>query len=397
MSWLYKTGFLEEELPALLIDKSKRAEVFSLLAQMGVTVEEIAPEQVIKSSLGGLIGKPYKNPSIMRIDAPEAFSCSSFVSYPFTLAGIWMPSISIDKYVFGTPIERSDLKYGDLIFSNTGEIVATGIYYESVEWKPGTPVPEGVDHVGIYLGDNKVVHASRSNGGVAIEDVDTAKNFGNKIVGYRRIADLSQPRFVVIIPDSFAPYQSKEKVLSLMGELAAEEKLSLVRNEAPYFSQLTDIGGDFWPVRACGSTALAMAMAYFGKYDGGKDSLLKFCDMNREKGAYIYPMGWFRGKLAEIARESGLNAGVKAGQDRETLAREIVGGKLALLSINKTILGRKRAHIVLCVGVLMGDAGPLGFLIHDPESTSEEFGAFQYVETKDLLADWTGAAVIISK
>jgi lipoprotein Spr len=398
MSWIYKTGFTDEELPSSLKDKVARDRIFGVLKEMGLQIEEVNPEEMIRANAESLIGKPYKNPSIMRIDAPEAFSCSSFVSYVYTLAGIWMPSISVDKYVFGLPIAKDELRYGDLIFSNTGEIVATGIYHKTVEWMPGTPVPEGVDHLGIYIGDNKLVHASRSTSGVMIEDIDTAKNFGEKIVGYRRIADLSIPRFVVSIPDSFAPYQDKKKFLAFVEELAKTGDLALRKYDVPYFSQLTDIGGDFWAPRACGSTSLAMAMACFGKYDGGKEGLLKFCDFNREQGAYIYPLGWFRGKLAEIARKSGLLAEVVSTESVEGLANEISAGKLALLSINKTILGRKRAHIVLCVGVLSSSTGePLGFLIHDPESTSTEFGAFQFVSPEDLSRDWISVATYISE
>ena len=61
----------------------------------------------------------------MRVDAPNAFSCSSLISYLYE--GIYMPSISIDKYLYtkgaGNEIKNdNDLKFGDLVFINTGEV-----------------------------------------------------------------------------------------------------------------------------------------------------------------------------------------------------------------------------------------------------------------------------------
>ena len=54
-----------------------------------------------------VIGAQYKNPSSMSVDAPGYFSCSSLVSYLYK--GVWMPSISIDKYVFSKKINKDEL------------------------------------------------------------------------------------------------------------------------------------------------------------------------------------------------------------------------------------------------------------------------------------------------
>jgi len=108
----------------------------------------------------------YKNPSSMRIDAPEYFSCSSLISYLYE--GVFMPSISIDKYLFTKDLaEKSNLitlndlenlKFGDLIFTNSGE---GKIYTEGVEYKKGDKVEAGIDHVAMYVGENKIIHISK--------------------------------------------------------------------------------------------------------------------------------------------------------------------------------------------------------------------------------------------
>lgn len=198
----YKIGFSSEEFG--MIKDSVLKERFEY--------KKIKVEDTLRETILACMDAVYKNPSSMRIDAPGAFSCSSLISYLYTQAGVWMPSLSIDKYVFGVPVQKEDLKYGDLVFSNTGN---GRIRYETVEWLPGTKVPEGVDHVGMYLGGNEVLHAAKKFGGV---NVETLEDFNNtsKIVGYRRVADIKEERFVVSIPDGREDLKNKEKFIKYL-------------------------------------------------------------------------------------------------------------------------------------------------------------------------------------
>jgi hypothetical protein len=45
---------------------------------------------------------------------------------------------------------------------NSG-VLKRKIDYKSIEFLKGTDVPEGVDHCGLYIGDNKVIHASENH------------------------------------------------------------------------------------------------------------------------------------------------------------------------------------------------------------------------------------------
>ncbi|OHA79618.1 MAG: hypothetical protein A2747_00505 [Candidatus Yonathbacteria bacterium RIFCSPHIGHO2_01_FULL_44_41] len=150
-----------------------------------------------------LIGTPYFYGASIRFDAPRQFDCSGFASYIFLEAGIKIPRISVDQYVFSEEVSLDALEAGDLIFSfNDGDT----IYHESIEWMKGTKVPpQGIDHVGIYVGDGMVMHASRYNksvgpeGGVLIEKLANSPRFTN-ITGARRIAGVNEERFSVIAP-----------------------------------------------------------------------------------------------------------------------------------------------------------------------------------------------------
>lgn len=79
----------------------------------------------------------------------SGIDCSAFMQVLFTgIYGISLPRTAREQYNMSQRISRTDLKEGDLIFFNT-----TG----------------GVSHVGMYLQNNKFVHASSS--GVTISDI----------------------------------------------------------------------------------------------------------------------------------------------------------------------------------------------------------------------------------
>lgn len=67
---------------------------------------------------------------------PSTFDCSGLTQWAYAQAGISIPRTSSSQSTFGTPIPRSQLQPGDLVFY-------------------GSPVY----HVGIYIGNGQMVHA----------------------------------------------------------------------------------------------------------------------------------------------------------------------------------------------------------------------------------------------
>jgi len=86
----------------------------------------------------------------------EGFDCSGFTSYIFKHFGSKMTmGGSIEQYAYSVILPEGYEKPGDLVFFR-----GTGI----------NPSSEA-SHVGIYLGDGKMIHAG--NGGIAIADLNT--------------------------------------------------------------------------------------------------------------------------------------------------------------------------------------------------------------------------------
>ncbi len=93
------------------------------------------------------IGTPYVSGGA----SPSGFDCSGLVYWVFSQLGYNIPRSAADQYAWTTPIDRSDLEPGDLVFfTNT---------YSSDEW---------ITHVGIYTGGGMVVMAV-DNGDVVRE------------------------------------------------------------------------------------------------------------------------------------------------------------------------------------------------------------------------------------
>lgn len=97
----------------------------------------------------------------------QATDCSGFTQQVFHACGIELPRTAREQYAVGTVVPEGDWQIGDLLFFRTYA------RYPS--------------HVGIYLGDGKMIHASRSHRKVVISSVERPY-FRKRFLGARRVA-----------------------------------------------------------------------------------------------------------------------------------------------------------------------------------------------------------------
>jgi phenylalanyl-tRNA synthetase beta subunit len=216
----YKVGVSLDEIKQLLGITLSEKEVTSIFSRLGFEYEKVTPLEKVLALAPTFLGVPYTPIGAIRYDCGSKFSCSSFTNYLFVQAGVALPSISIDQYIYGEPISQEDIQPGDLVFSNTNE---GKIRYETVGYRKGTAVSEGVDHCGLYIGNGRVIHATRSVGAVVEETLSDSKPFKNT-VGFRRMTD-NKERFVVTVPFERLDLRIKEDLIEEVGRIYGYEAI----------------------------------------------------------------------------------------------------------------------------------------------------------------------------
>lgn len=119
-------------------------------------------EEMVQTALNQ-VGKPYvfasANPAV-------GFDCSGLTFYSLRSVGYKIGRTAADQYNYGTFVPRNEIQRGDLLFFSSG-------------W--------GIDHVGIYLGNGQMVHASTYDTGVIISNINSGGYYSNAYVGAKRI------------------------------------------------------------------------------------------------------------------------------------------------------------------------------------------------------------------
>jgi len=130
-----------------LVNIEKKRSKKSLLELLG-----IGGSSLKLTSAKSQLGKRY----VWGATGPYSFDCSGFTKYVCDKNGVCIPRTSIKQSKIGQRVSRKELKAGDLIFFDTSKR------------RRGY-----VNHVGIYIGNNKFIHASSAKRKVVITSLET--------------------------------------------------------------------------------------------------------------------------------------------------------------------------------------------------------------------------------
>jgi cell wall-associated NlpC family hydrolase len=89
-----------------------------------------------------MVGVPYRYGG----STPAGFDCSGLVQYAYRSAGIRVPRTAVEQFRASLPVDLDEAAAGDLLFFRNS----------------------GSSHVGIYVGDNRFVHAPSTGRDVQI-------------------------------------------------------------------------------------------------------------------------------------------------------------------------------------------------------------------------------------
>ncbi|OAT79292.1 LysM peptidoglycan-binding domain-containing C40 family peptidase [Desulfotomaculum copahuensis] len=123
--------------------------------------DSLGDARLVLAKADSLQGKRY----VYGASGPNSFDCSGFTRYVFQSAGISLPHNAAEQYQYGRYVPRDDLKPGDLVFFSS--------------------YGRGIDHVGIYAGNDSFISATTS-GGVRYASLDNGY-FADKYQGAKRL------------------------------------------------------------------------------------------------------------------------------------------------------------------------------------------------------------------
>lgn len=100
-------------------------------------------------------------------ERPGGFDCSGFVKYVFAQCGYKLPRTAAEQASVGTKVTRKNLAPGDLVYFATGG--------------------GGINHIGIYVGNNKFIHSSSPRSGGVIYTSLSDSYYANSYAGATRV------------------------------------------------------------------------------------------------------------------------------------------------------------------------------------------------------------------
>lgn len=135
-----------------------------------------------------LIGVPY----VWGGTTLNGMDCSGYVQYVYRELGYKLPRVSRDQSKVGTLVSRTELKKGDLLFFDTtnprdsSDIKTPTEEMQYAEQASMGFVPTNVSHVGMYIGNGKMIHASSGDGIITYADLNSPY-YINRFLHARRI------------------------------------------------------------------------------------------------------------------------------------------------------------------------------------------------------------------
>ncbi|WP_170075928.1 NlpC/P60 family protein [Paraclostridium dentum] len=125
---------------------SKLLAVFTLLISIvltsGIQAHAATRGEDIVAEAKRHLGKPY----VWGATGPNSFDCSGLTQYVYKQFGIDITRTTSTQINAGTSVSKSDLQLGDLVFTSS-------------------------THVGIYVGNNQIIHAPQSGDVVKISKI----------------------------------------------------------------------------------------------------------------------------------------------------------------------------------------------------------------------------------
>lgn len=139
---------LKDSLPVTTVSTQQCPTINGVVSEAARTAIQTACAQV---------GDPY----VWGAAGPNSFDCSGLTQYAYKAAGVYLTHHTGAQWNQGQAVSRSDARPGDLVFFSS---------------------PSNLHHVGLYLGNNQMVHAPRTGKPVMVASIYNMPG----VAGFRR-------------------------------------------------------------------------------------------------------------------------------------------------------------------------------------------------------------------
>jgi peptidoglycan DL-endopeptidase LytE len=134
------------------------------------SARKIQQNTVGRSGNSSVVQAAYRNLGARYVwgaSRPGAFDCSGFTMYVMRQFGVSLPHSSSAQFRMGRSVSRGNLQAGDLVFFSLG---TRGV----------------VGHVGVYIGNGRMIHASTPSTGVIVSSLNE-QYYVSRYLGARRV------------------------------------------------------------------------------------------------------------------------------------------------------------------------------------------------------------------
>lgn len=157
---------------------SESAQPDALLNEKAGSISALTEPQeasLLEKAVRAFLGVPYRFGG----SSSRGIDCSAFVQRVYGMVSVALPRTTREQYHVGTPVPKEELAVGDLVFFRTYRRDAS--------------------HVGIYVGDDRFVHASRKDRKVAVSSL-SHPYYAKRYLGARRVVEAEDLRQVETAP-----------------------------------------------------------------------------------------------------------------------------------------------------------------------------------------------------
>ena len=145
-----------------VVAKTPSTEKGAIVRELTRDISVDANASIFEKTALSFLNTPYRFGG----NGQNGIDCSGFVQKVFGEFDLKLPRTAREQYTLGTRVPKGDLQLGDLIFFQT--------------------YAKYPSHVGIYIGDDKMIHASSRNKGVVVSSINS-NYFRKRFIGAKRL------------------------------------------------------------------------------------------------------------------------------------------------------------------------------------------------------------------